>query len=745
MADLLAGQIFGDLTSNAIDTLLARYHGALTALALGEPELSEIKLALDSLGIGNAQSAMRLNLPTVRKQLKGQIRRFPITAMLATTFDQGHRFAEDYDRLATWTATAALVLMARDPDHHSKIESACAAVRLICDYTEIDTMAHFADQCGDAKTIRKTALRNEFDQRQTPSGSRFEDIRILFDAYLDGKGAIRRRHDDDGEEDDVYYVTQSGPVAEIDLDDELGESADTARTVAYLRSNGDRLNPEHSQHRIEADVPAVGSGPALHARAHQALRRTAIVHSTIRRRLALPCQYGAFTPHEIDLVLKAVSTFANGASGSNWRANVLIVAGLISGRTPAELQSLPRTSGAPPRDANQWIEIGEHGVALCYEPFRKRMSIGGLERQLLYPEDPQPLWLALPTEIAQPLLRLWRERLKDSIDNAELERAFAALFPKHSRPQTLRRMGSVIRDRVVQAGHDGAIAAYIAGDSQQNVPALYYVTLENERVEAVYRQAVSSLRLEPFTWPTANRHHVGSALLVQERRIQAFYKYADAELRILASGSLDEVIAVHNRYVTLVCVSLMLLTGHRPVRQPFERITDFDLDRALLFIADKEQRAVSSGRFVPLARIVVEQVRAWLVHLHHLPSRIGVLDQTFVQFCARAISGDDPLFFQLRRHPDESGPQLVAVTPKMLIDDLQRIWPLPLNWGRHVQRRLLTSLPSELVDAFMGHADPGAEAFATHSGLSFHDLCELRDALDKIAGQLRARVFPAAL
>jgi hypothetical protein len=232
---------------------------------------------------------------------------------------------------------------------------------------------------------------------------------------------------------------------------------------------------------------------------------------------------------------------------------------------------------------------------------------------------------------------------------------------------------------------------------------------------------------------------------VQERRIQAFYKYADAELRTLAASTLDEVIAVHNRYATLVCVSLMLLTGHRPVRHPFERITDFDLERAMLFIADKEQRAVSSGRFVPLAGVVVDQVRVWAEHLHHLPSRIGVLDQAFVASCGRAISGKDPLFFQLRSYPDVPVPELVVVTPKMLIDDLQRIWPLPLNWGRHVQRRLLTSLPNELVDAFMGHADPGAEAFATHSGLSFHDLNELRAALDKIAGQLRARVFPAAL
>jgi hypothetical protein len=745
MADLLAAQIFGELTSEAVDTLLARYHGALMALAPDEAALDEIRLSLESLGIGNALSVTRLNLTDVRKQLKGQIRRFPVAAMLATAFDQGDHFAEDYDRLTTWTATAALVLTARDPDHHSKIESACAAVRLICDQIEIDTLALFAGQCGSAKAIRKTALENEFALGGTSGGSRFEDVRILFDAYLDGKGAITRRRDDEGEDDDVYYVTQSTPVATIDLDDELCDSADTARTVAYLRSNGDRINPEHSQHRIEADVPAIGSGAELHVRTHQILRRSAIVHSTIRRRLALPCQYGAFTPYEINLILKAVSTFANGASGSNWRANVLIVAGLITGRTPAEFQALPRTRGVPPRDATQWIEIGDEGLALCYEPFRKRMQLGGLERQLLYPEDPQSLRLALPNEISRPLQRLWAERLKDSIDNAEIERAFATLFPKQSRPQTLKRMASVIRDRVVQAGHDGVIAAYIAGDSQQNIPALYYVTLENERVEAVYRQAVSSLRSEPFTWPVANRHHVGSSLLVQERRIQAFYKYADAELRTLAASTLDEVIAVHNRYATLVCVSLMLLTGHRPVRHPFERITDFDLERAMLFIADKEQRAVSSGRFVPLAGVVVDQVRVWAQHLHHLPSRIGVLDQAFVASCGRAISGKDPLFFQLRSYPDGPVPELVVVTPKMLIDDLQRIWPLPLNWGRHVQRRLLTSLPNELVDAFMGHADPGAEAFATHSGLSFHDLNELRAALDKIAGQLRARVFPAAL
>jgi hypothetical protein len=85
--------------------------------------------------------------------------------------------------------------------------------------------------------------------------------------------------------------------------------------------------------------------------------------------------------------------------------------------------------------------------------------------------------------------------------------------------------------------------------------------------------------------------------------------------------------------------------------------------------------------------------------------------------------------------------RIEPVAPKRLDQELQAIWPLPLNWGRHVQRSALTKLPSDLVDAFMGHSDPGAEPFGPQSGLGLHDLSSLRDKLEALARLYRVRVF----
>ena len=62
---------------------------------------------------------------------------------------------------------------------------------------------------------------------------------------------------------------------------------------------------------------------------------------------------------------------------------------------------------------------------------------------------------------------------------------------------------------------------------------------------------------------------------------------------------------------------------------------------------------------------------------------------------------------------------------------------MPLNWGRHALRtRLSPRLDNDLLDAFMGHADIGAEALAPESGLSTADLKELAPAIETVLRDL---------
>jgi hypothetical protein len=744
MTDLLTGGLLGDLAEAAVDTILSRYFSTWSDVSADDVQRREQSLSFNVLGLPKGAGLHRVGLQSVLKDLAGHFEALPIPSLLATSFDDSSIFSVDYDRLKAWTVTASIVLLARDPDHQSKVDDACAAVRLICQQDELSVMATFAQKCTLAKSIFNAAQSGEISESRKTVVRRYEKIRVLFAAYLDRTSAITRNRDDDTF-NEITYVTKSAPVASIDHDDEIIGSADTAYTTAYLQAGADHLNPEHQTHRIEFDIPAVGSGAALGSRSHQDNRRKVLAHSILQRRLALPCQYGAFTEHEVCLVAKAMESFTAGAIGPYWRANVLIVAGLVSGRTPAELQALKRSKTGRPKGVKQWVELGGD-IALCYDASLERNPMPELATALLYDDQPLPLRLALPLQVSAGLSRLWEERLTDRIDDAEIDTAFAKLWPPHHRPQTLRRMASVIRDRVIRAGYDSSIAAYISGDSAQNVPALYYVTHDNAEIERVYREIVDKLPCGPFDWPDASHHVVGSQLHVQERLIRAFYKAANAELKSLARRKPSEIILFHNRYATLICISLMLLTGHRPVRQPFESILDFDLEGGFLYISDKELRPGNAGRFVPVPQIVVEQIKAWLDHVGQLPRFLGNLDKTLIGNCRDAISGHASLFFHLRDSPANDVPDIVEITPKILDADLAaNIWPLPLNWGRHVQRRLLMTLPSELVDAFMGHANPGAEAFATHSGLGWHDMDRLRAAIAEVAKDLRVRVFRGLL
>ena len=106
--------------------------------------------------------------------------------------------------------------------------------------------------------------------------------------------------------------------------------------MAYLRSQGGKHNPEHQIHRLEADTASVGSGPEVQSRTWQSQRRTVLLHDTIKRRLALPCQYGA-TDHEALKIMAAIESFRDGAEERDWREHILIVAGLVIGIAPWDM------------------------------------------------------------------------------------------------------------------------------------------------------------------------------------------------------------------------------------------------------------------------------------------------------------------------------------------------------------------------------------------------------------------------
>jgi hypothetical protein len=738
---MLSSSLFGHLEEAMVDTLVGRTLALFERLDLTPDAQADMQRVMALHGLPTRAGPVRIPLEAVRKQCRRRLREFPIAALLSTSAPFPPDMRSDYDALLGWTVLASLSVLARDPYHASKVGSACAAVRLIADGNEVGAIAEFVGGIQSADHIFEAALAAEYKGTRHPHAIRFAPIRVLLEAYREGKSAITRDNaGGEGEEDDLYHLTYSANIAPMDLPEEIDGPVAQHITVAYLRSVGDEHGCEQDFHRLEADVPSVGSPSEQRSRLLQTARREVLLHDSLKRRMALPAHYGGFTDHEIACVMQASSSLDESGGRTHWREHVLLVTSLLTGIHPAEVARLPRSMKTPLKSAT-WFDTSSEDVRLRREMAIARPAFPDHARLLLN-DTPTALSIALPRELSRGLRRLWSDRLSSSPSSRDIENAFRDLTKGLGRRQTIRRMISVLRDRLVADGMDCAMAAWICGNSPQAVPALHYATWQNQAIETAYRRVVDAFPGARFHWPVAEHHMVGSSLNVREEMIARFYNAAHAELISLARNSRRDLISFHNRFVSLVIVSMSLLTGHRPVRQPFESLSDYDRRRRWLFISDKELRTVSAGRFIPVPDLFEHQLGKWLSHLRSLALRLDPRDAEAREACRGALAGHHMLFFYLSLDEQSSQIRALPVVPKSLKAQIgQNIWPLPLNWGRHVLRRLLAGLPSDCIDALMGHADPGAEAFAAHSGLGAHDLEDIRDALNQLVTIVGARVF----
>jgi hypothetical protein len=184
-----------------------------------------------------------------------------------------------------------------------------------------------------------------------------------------------------------------------------------------------------------------------------------------------------------------------------------------------------------------------------------------------------------------------------------------------------------------------------------------------------------------------------------------------------------DFVAAHNHLTAALLWQLHLVTGARPVRDPFARREDLDADNARVFLADKLDARAPAGRWVPITEPIVRQVRAYWAHLRDLCDRLKTLCPSTASSVASLLNGSEdqraPVFFFLGRRG-----RLLQVRPGRLIAYLGPLASLPVNQLRAdtASRLLAANCQFDLVDAWLGHRHFG-EALSMTSMLSARDLC----------------------
>lgn len=717
-----------DWPESYISTIVIRFESALCSVQLDAELLSELRDARAVFAFYKADTAFVEKIVTARKSLAGLYEKYPLAALLTQTIKQD---SETFDMLVGLVAASTLILLNRSSDNDNKTKLACDAVRILAAKGEFATLALFhgnatLDECLE------TAVKGEDEPNTSRDKLRCGYIHPLLHAvrYFKRPKTRPALHDDDNGDG---YITSDAAALVIDADDDNGLSSVIIKQATMSQHS---YNIEQDPVHREYSVAPSGQSEEYTNLPLQRYRQTQQVAAWLKRRMALPTQFGSFTPFEIGRVLDFCFKEPTAPS------RTIILGTLLTGLRPEAIIELLRDPNN--RGSGRWLSQEDEQAYLCtkLDLPQNRKHVEPIALKLLTPVH--HLRIEIPMELAQRL-----EEIDVSVLTVEqVQHEFSALWNTSGRKQTLVRLSSVLRDRLVALGKDSTIAGLIYGETAQNLPGLYYVTHDRDHINAAYQGAIASLDSNRrWTFGPLTGGNCGSEIFVLNDRVQKFFIVANDELDFLREKwkrhrSPHNLTRFHNLFAALTLFSLLLLTGHRPVNNPFDRLSDFDLDRRLLFISDKEVRYSPAGRFVPLASKAIDQLKAWCSHIERLRTIEHEDDNELALKCKEAIGSDGSLIFTLgdARLTGLGPPHDVrcGALREMWNDN---IWPLPLNWGRHLQRRLLLRVRTELADAFMGHADPGAEAHAIHSGLNFHDLKELREALDGIADELGVITF----
>ncbi|HZJ97026.1 MAG TPA: hypothetical protein VFD12_04270, partial [Oligella sp.] len=302
---------------------------------------------------------------------------------------------------------------------------------------------------------------------------------------------------------------------------------------------------------------------------------------------------------------------------------------------------------------------------------------------------------------------------------------------------TSNRIAAFLSNFLHQRGVDDVVNALITGNPSIQEAGTYYYQYENKIVFEAYELFLNelfALEIEDFKKEALIKHRGGSQLIVKPEVVSALF----AHLASKVQASKGDIAAFHNAYTYYILHLLNFATGHRPVRDPFDDLDHIDLINKKIFISDKESRQTStSARVLRLPEIAIQQLNLYIEHLKELQLRLCVINPNAANAVARTLAGKNRLLFLFEEN-DSGSYQIQPLSPKAVQEYLGALFNIPANWHRHYLRTFLSrsTVPGELIDAWMGHAKLGQEGYNQFSGLSMEYVWLISNKIEREMNKL---------
>jgi hypothetical protein len=243
-------------------------------------------------------------------------------------------------------------------------------------------------------------------------------------------------------------------------------------------------------------------------------------------------------------------------------------------------------------------------------------------------------------------------------------------------------------------------------------------------------------------WPRVKTNlFVGSALVPRHDVVRKINKTFHEQLEANTISSLEDVFNYHLEYSLYTLFFFSYATGYRGVHDilPNWRLMSHDLK--WVAISDKDDLDSSHARLSYLNSMIREQLKNYFNHLKNVLGKLPILDfelykqvldifrdweldLTYRKDGDRFVFDQDtiPVFF----HIDYEKKSIEPLSLNYFLTQLhiKEHIGLPVNGGRHLLRTqaISESVPSDVLDAFLGHFIYGHEPHSPYSGLNLSSL-----------------------
>lgn len=692
-------------------------------------EARRLLALLDSEG----RTAPPPDLATAQTALHRRLSAFPLADMLAHPPLPSQPRAAQIDRLRAWMLTAVLDAIACGDGAQTTKDHACATVSRLCRLPGLDAIRLRVPNLpvDHARSALQAVQRWQHAERAAGSGfaPRLYHVELTL-AQLAGQQrlihgpASRPRRDHNRHHIGAIEQWAKVPARDdlalmhrcdaFDLDGELLETVEEAGDIATLSAM--RMEaPETGLSSAQTETEAL-----MQAETELFAHNGAISAAT--HRLTAP------EARQLHAALRAV--ICNGIAPAGV---VMLAVSLLTGRTIADLCTLPRA--APTRPGRSWWSA---------QPVPKPLGIGFCPAVSGAPKPPaNGLVMALP--------RWLQASVRDSIGIAPGQAVAEARAWLSSHNPAARRLrpshvAGALPTALAASDTDAALQALLLGANIRIAPQLWYSRVSIEALHRAWCDAARGWMGEEdpqlAVVKSGRAIAIGSRRVPTEAQIAAFFAARCDALDIARTGAWHSrpggVEQAHGAFIDQCAAILLAATGRRPHGALWPPLSHAMQDGPWpqIRIRDKGNRLVDDARWLPLPPVACEALAAMTAHLHHLRDWGRVMNPDVANAAKAALDGDGPLFWSLPDGPAAPAPlSCAAWWAKVLPAGSER------NLFRHFWRSrfLADGLPSWMIDQWMGHGGWSGAQFLPMGASSAADLTPLRDRIEPLLRAFGAR------